>query len=59
MEEDYAEWLEEAEKKIEHYEEAIDQIREEAQVGLLPHAMQDKALEAVLLAINELEKKLS
>jgi hypothetical protein len=54
------EWyLEEAQEKIKLYEEAIEQIREEAQVGLLPHAMQDKALEAVLLVIEELEKKLS
>jgi hypothetical protein len=54
------EWyLEEAQEKIKLYEEAIEQIREEAQVGLLPHAMQDKALEAVLLALSELEKKLS
>jgi hypothetical protein len=59
MEEDYAEWLEEAEKKIEHYEEAVEQIKEAANTGLEDGASPYLACVIISDAIRLLEKKLS
>jgi hypothetical protein len=54
--EDHWEYLQEAEDEIKHYEEAVDQIRALCQE---PRNKDWDFQYAVLIVINELEKKLS